>query len=275
MRRSVFIALVVGALGGLGVQLALAQPVDPAGNKVRNLTVTNSLAVGNDLTVGDDLTVTDTVKAEVIDAGLIFSQGPMRSSAASGSCAFAAVTEGARTCFGPDTYARENGNNIELTPNTGGYVDVTVGRVVARNAAAGFSFGTAGSEFFGMAAGSAIVSLSSSGALGTGSQIVLSSTAPTVVACSGTAASVTWSAGSMSFQFDVGTSCAGENTATITLPTATNGWVCHCINTGAATNVRQSGGSTTTAVITNYGTSVATPADWTDGADIRCMCHGG
>jgi hypothetical protein len=67
--RSTFVALVLGVFVGLGVQLALAQPVDANLAKVRNLTITNSASVGNDLTVGDDLAVTGDLTATLLDAG--------------------------------------------------------------------------------------------------------------------------------------------------------------------------------------------------------------
>jgi hypothetical protein len=160
-----------------------------------------------------------------------------------------------------------------------------------RGNSAVFSFGTQSSEQLGCAASTAVCDAANSLKFGIGAgtgatngaelkfggnRAVSSITVPTVAACSGgTAASITWAASTAVFQFDVGTACAGENTATITLPAATNGWSCDCWNTGAATNIRQSGGTTTSAVVTNYGTTVATAADWTDGADIRCMCFGG
>lgn len=48
MKRSIFIALVVGALAGLGVQLAIAQPVDPLRPTFRNVTITGSQTMRND-----------------------------------------------------------------------------------------------------------------------------------------------------------------------------------------------------------------------------------
>lgn len=103
-------------------------------------------------------------------------------------------------------------------------------------------------------------------------------TAPTVTACSGgTAASMTWAAGSASMRFDVGTACTSESTAVITLPaTVTSCWTCSCWNVGVpGTNIKQSACSTTTATMTNYAATFATATDWTDGADIQCMCRGG
>lgn len=127
-----------------------------------------------------------------------------------------------------------------------------------------------------LAGGTQLIQANTSFHTGSAVSIVdAAATAPTIATgCTGEA--MTWAAGSASMRFDVGTSCTGVSTAVITLPgTATNCWTCSCFNTGAATNVRQSACSTTTATITNFGTSVATPADWTDGADIQCMCRGG
>lgn len=113
---------------------------------------------------------------------------------------------------------------------------------------------------------------------GSGSvQAVIVKGAPTVAACSGgSAATMTWYANSITFQFDVGTSCAGESTATVTFPTATtNGWMCSCANISNASTVTLTGGTTATAVLTNYSKTTGLAANWTDGDDIRCTCTGG
>lgn len=102
-----------------------------------------------------------------------------------------------------------------------------------------------------------------------------STTAPTVVACSGTAASITASNGTAAFQFDVGTSCTGESTAAITLPTATTGWYCNCSSTTADRMIQQKAASTTTvATVTNIVISTGAAGDFTDGADVFCSCMG-
>lgn len=106
----------------------------------------------------------------------------------------------------------------------------------------------------------------------------IADTAPTVAACSGgTAASMTWNTHSAVFQFDVGTSCAGESTATITFgEAAANGFVCHCENkTTADRAVHCLSGSATTAVCTNVVISTGAAGDWADGADVWCICFGG
>lgn len=109
---------------------------------------------------------------------------------------------------------------------------------------------------------------------GAAGKLMDSHTAPTVVACSGTAASVTSANGSVAFQFDVGTSCAGESTATITLPAATTGWVCTCSSTTADRMIQQKVASSTTAVVmTNIVISTGAAGDFTDGADLFCGCR--
>ena len=103
-------------------------------------------------------------------------------------------------------------------------------------------------------------------------------TAPTVVACSGTAASVTWSNGTAAFVFDVGTSCASESTAVITLPAATNGWICSCSSTTADKMLLQKvipPANGTTVTMQNITISTGANGDFADGADVGCKCMGG
>lgn len=105
---------------------------------------------------------------------------------------------------------------------------------------------------------------------------LIQDTAPTVVACSGTAASVTWRNATAVLQFDVGTSCAGESTATITMPASATGWVCSCSITTADRILQQKAASSTTAVVlTNIVVSTGAAGDFTDGADAFCICMGG
>lgn len=108
------------------------------------------------------------------------------------------------------------------------------------------------------------------------STIVDGTAAPSIsAACTGKA--VTWSAGSTSLRFGVGTSCSGIKTAVITFAnTVANCYSCSCWNTGTPTlSVRQSACSTTTATITNYAGTVSTPTDWVDSTSVQCLCRGG
>jgi hypothetical protein len=102
-------------------------------------------------------------------------------------------------------------------------------------------------------------------------------TKPTVVACSGTAASVTMSGGTASVVFDVGTACAGESTAVLTLPAASNGWLCSCSSTTADRILQQKvipPANTTTVTMQNIVISTGANGDFTDGADVGCICRG-
>lgn len=86
-------------------------------------------------------------------------------------------------------------------------------------------------------------------------------TSPSVPASNGTAA----------FTINVGTACA-SSVGTITLPTATTGWIVDCHNvTAPATNiVEQTGGTGTTATVTNYVRTTGVAGNWTDSNVLRC-----
>lgn len=268
MKRSTFAALIVGVLAGLGVELALAQPVDPSLAKVRNLTVTNSLAVGNDLTVSDDLTVTDTTKTELLDAGNVFVAGRAWSKLVDAGAAYVANNLGvggtayisvadAGELHVANAFTAGTGGlfsvgatvNIATDLNVNGSNDVTFARNLRVN---GDWKGTAGAN-------------------------VATNTTPTVVACSGTAASVTGSNGSWVVVFDVGTDCTGESTAVITLEAASTGYICNCSSTTADRTVLQKvipPANATTVTVQNIVISTGANGDWTDSADVACTCHG-
>lgn len=108
--------------------------------------------------------------------------------------------------------------------------------------------------------------------------LAASSTAPTVTACSGgTAATMTTSNGTAAFVFDVGTACAGESTAVLTFPAATTGWLCSCSSTTADRVLQQKvipPASTTQVTIQNIVMSTGANGDFTDSADVGCVCTG-
>lgn len=275
-------ALAVGFFVGLGAQLAHAQMVDPNNPKVRNLTVTNSLAVGNDLTVGDDLTVTDTLKVAVLDAGVAHIQGQL---------GVAGPIVGVSTVSGTQynlagTGSIFGGSAAGLTAG-GTHVrgNVANGAAAIASSTANNPLLTAGLDrfihnFYNDNFATLQASVTSDGTyLGGFGPVTrgVSKTAPTVVACSGTAASITSSNGTAAFVFDVGTSCAGESTAVITLPAATTGWICMCTSTTADRVLQQKvipAASTTVVTIQNIVMSTGANGDFTDGADVACLCHG-
>lgn len=96
------------------------------------------------------------------------------------------------------------------------------------------------------------------------------STAPTATTFC-TSPSIPNNNGTMAFTVNVGTACA-TSVGTITLPAATTGWVVNCHNvTAPATNiVEQTGGTTTTATVTNYVRTTGVAGSWTDSNVLRC-----
>lgn len=283
MRRSVFVALVVGVFGGLGVQWALAQPVDPFNPKFRNVTVTNSLAVSNDVTVGDDLTVTDTTKTELLDAGNInvagriwtnvldAGAGMVANNLSVGGTVISNVASGSTSIsLLPGAYIsldRTNNNSFIRGP-TSGVIELSTGSVVP-----------GADSTTDLGSGSVQYRNTYSESYYRNTQLTISSTAPTVTACSGgTAATITWSNGTAAFQFDVGTACTSESTAVITFPAAATGWTCSCSSTTADRLVLQRvmpNASTTQVTMQNIVISTGANGDWTDGADVACKCLGG
>lgn len=113
-------------------------------------------------------------------------------------------------------------------------------------------------------------------ALGASDVIFVSATAPTVpVAC--TSPTVTWNNGTAAFQIDVGTTCAGISTLSMTMPASTNAWVCYAVNTTTSTTaeVEMTASTSTSATFTNYTRTTGVALTWVDGADIRIGCLGG
>lgn len=95
------------------------------------------------------------------------------------------------------------------------------------------------------------------------------------VAC--TSPTITWASGTAIFQVDVGTTCAGVTTLAVTLPAASNGWICSAVNlTAEATRQpAQTADSATSVTITNFDRTLGTAADWADGTDVRLSCVAG
>lgn len=106
------------------------------------------------------------------------------------------------------------------------------------------------------------------------SKLLHSATAPTIASGLCTSPSISASNGNAAFAITVGSSCTGVSTGTLTLPTATTGWVCHFNNvTNPATSTpSQTGGSTTSVTFTNYARTTGLAADFTAADSIRVMC---
>lgn len=105
-----------------------------------------------------------------------------------------------------------------------------------------------------------------------GGTLVMSSTAPTIVA--GAGASIVAANGTAAFRVDLG---GAASTGTITLPTATTGWVLIGMNiTNPAANViGQTGTTTTSATFTNYIRTTGVAGNWTanDNATFIAMAY--
>ena len=115
--------------------------------------------------------------------------------------------------------------------------------------------------------------LGASGNIQLGGVIADSGTAPTVSGF-GTSPSVPNANGTVAFTINVGTG-GTASTGTITLPTATTGWWVECHDVTTPTNgiTKQTGGTTTTATLTNYdwaGVAVA----WAASDILRCSARG-
>ena len=102
--------------------------------------------------------------------------------------------------------------------------------------------------------------------------LLASSTAP-VATTFCTAPSIPNNNGTAAFTINVGTACA-SSAGTITLPAATNGWVCdfHDVTTPASNIVEQTGGTTTTVTLTNYARTTGVAANFTSSDIIRAKC---
>lgn len=101
-------------------------------------------------------------------------------------------------------------------------------------------------------------------------------TAPTVAnGCTGEA--MVWNNGTIAFEADMGSTCAGVSTVIFTLPATTNAWVCTAINvtTSATAAMEMTASDTTTATFTNYTRTTGIALTFVDGANVRVGCVGG
>lgn len=103
---------------------------------------------------------------------------------------------------------------------------------------------------------------------------VVGGTPSAPVAC--TSPTVTNANGTAAFLIDVGTSCAGISTLSVTMPAATNGWNCNAdsLTAPATSNPEQSATTTSSVTVTNYVRTTGVAGAWADGADISISCFG-
>lgn len=104
--------------------------------------------------------------------------------------------------------------------------------------------------------------------------LVNSATAPTVASGFCTSPTIPASNGNWAFTINVGSACAAS-TGTLTMPTAAHGWACNAddVTTPATNSVRQTGGTTTTVVLTNYARTTGIAANFTSSDVIEVFCH--
>lgn len=106
--------------------------------------------------------------------------------------------------------------------------------------------------------------------------LLLSSTAPTISSGFGTGASITANNGPAAFAVNVGTGGAA-NSGVIAMPTATAGWNCvvnniTAKNSNRADNTVQTASTTTTVSVQNQTTSSGAALAWTASDTLRLMC---
>lgn len=313
MRRSTFAVAVVAALAGIGVRLAMAQPVDPLNPRVKALVATQRVnaPTGNftfiDAGVGIVGACTFNGGASVCTSDNATTGGFTFVDAGSG------IVGGVSMNNGNAQLTRVDATTVQANYFDGGIVDAKLGfremeavpSIASYLSGAGSgSFALYTSDLWGFAgcggacgAGYAngtlaftwtnqVFGTGSGNSFNLGSDLKMTSggtlrltdqdAAPTLTGgC--TAPTVTWANGSALFQVDVGSTCAGISTIVLTFGTATDGWECKCSNTTAPGTrvIDSSAWSTTTVTITNYSRTLGTAADFTDGTDIRCMCRGG
>lgn len=100
-----------------------------------------------------------------------------------------------------------------------------------------------------------------------------STTAPVATTFCATSPSIPANNGTAAFTINVGTSCS-TSVGTITMPSATTGWVCHFadVTSSASNNPKQTGGTQTTVTLTNYSQTAGTATNWTASEVLRAMC---
>jgi hypothetical protein len=125
------------------------------------------------------------------------------------------------------------------------------------------------------AQGSKAGSLNLAGITNTGNYteayLLLSATAPTITSGFNTSGFATSGNGTAAFTVTIGTGGA-TNTGVLGMPTATHGWNCSANNLNRGAYIQMTANGTAAVTLTNYGTTVGTPVNWTNSDVIAISC---
>lgn len=123
-------------------------------------------------------------------------------------------------------------------------------------------------------AGNNTIARFSAAGISNGVKLTIAKATPTIASGFGTGASIVSANGTAAFLINVGTGAIGAGV--ITMPAASNGWVCSIGNNFASANaITQVDSSTTTSVtISNYLVSTGVNTAWTSGRVLQVKCMG-
>lgn len=211
---------------------------------------------------------------------------------ASGSDGLAFTVNGARAHLGTgaNDYFASDGTSISAAGafSTNGDLSVNAGRVFARSATGGFSFGVAGSQFLGMGAGSSVITVDNGGVfsmggaqgsderLKIGGSLFIDNVAPTISSGFGTSPSVTASSGTAVFRVNVGTGGTASTGVIAFTIAATTGWNCTAgdVTTPDSFSTVMISSTTNTATFKNYSRTTGIAIAWTASDILAITCFG-
>ncbi len=183
-----------------------------------------------------------------------------------GADAFKVTTNGARFHFGAGAsdYASSDGTTVTFASPLS-----AVGNIISTS-------GNISAPGGGISSGGSIVAgtlISATTGYFLNGFSMISATAPTLSAGFGASPSVVAATGSVAFSINVGTG-GTASTGTIAFPASNNtGWIVIVQNTTTpgVMVTRQTGGSATTAVITNYAQATGLATPWTASDILLCV----
>lgn len=276
-------------LGGTYNKITLTQPATAA-----TLTITNNkiFAVSNSLTLtGTDATsfafpsVSDTVAglgtAQTFTAINTFSNATASTTTTTGAVKISVGGLGVVGAIngGTTVSAWDSTVQVSLRGNSGssvGMIGTTSNHalqvMVNNSAVASFVAGLQMASPTGGDKGSGTINLASD--YFQNGVLTISHTAPTISSGFCTSPTIPNSNGTAAFTINVGSACAAS-TGTLSMPTATTGWVCsfYDVTTPNTNVINQTGGATNTVTLTNYVRTTGVAGNFTSSDVIRVMCH--